>query len=116
MDVLVDRDRAGVVESEIGRCRDAVRPRTTLPGSPRQEQVVNFRTLAPGRSGPREIAKGNEEGRFPREDGGVDSGESSIWVIPLEVDATAQRLGQAGHLLPSLWIVVDIAVALPVSY
>ena len=55
MDVLVDRDRASVVESEIGRCRDAVRPRTTLPGSPRKEQVVNFRTLAPGRSAPERL-------------------------------------------------------------
>ena len=57
MDVLVDRDRASVVESEIGRCRDAVRPRTTLPGSPRKEQVVNFRTLAPGRSAPADLKK-----------------------------------------------------------
>ena len=57
MDVLVDRDRASVVESAIGRCRDAVRPRTTLPGSPRQEQVVNFRTLAPRRSAPADLKK-----------------------------------------------------------
>lgn len=59
MDVLVDRDRASVVESEIGRCRDAVKPRTTLPGSPRQEQVVNFRTLAPGRSAPERMTTRN---------------------------------------------------------
>src|SRR5208337_5294808 len=61
------------------------------------------------------IAKGNGAERFPRDGRRVESGEFSVRVVALEVDSTAQRLGQTGHLLPSLWIVVDIAVALPVS-
>src|SRR5271166_840662 len=49
-----------------------------------------------------EIAKGNEAGKFPREGGGVDSDESPIGVVRLEIDSISQRLGQAGHFLPCL--------------
>src|SRR5208337_1917127 len=38
----------------------------------------------------------------------------SIGVARLEIDSISQRLGQAGHFLPCLWIVMDIAVALPI--
>jgi len=57
MDVLVDKDRARVIEPEIGRCLLSVKPRTTSPGASTVEQVVNASTLAPGRLAPADLKK-----------------------------------------------------------
>ena len=61
MHVVVDEDRAKVVEPETGRCHCSVKPRMTasegLTGLGK-EHVVNVRTFAPGKLAPERLRKG----------------------------------------------------------
>ena len=52
VEIVVDGDRAKGVEPSTDRCLHSIKLRTTEPADSVLKQVVNARTLAPGRSAP----------------------------------------------------------------